>query len=202
MDEYVEWLVRELRGLRGPVDVVGHDWGALLVVRAVTAYPVAVRSWAADVAGILHPDYVWHNAARLWQTAGADEEWVKATLDADLAEHGPAGQLVAAGVPAAEAGLMGAEFTATMAQCVLDLYRSATPNPHTHWAAGLSTPTAAPGLVIQPSLDPFDDQAASDRVAARLGARTRRLDGLGHWWMLEDPGTSAVLAQFWASLDE
>ncbi|WP_328356144.1 alpha/beta hydrolase [Streptomyces sp. NBC_00445] len=71
MDEYVRWLEQELRGIDGPIDLVGHDWGALLVARVATKSSVAVRSWAVDVASILHPAYVWHNQARLWQTPGA-----------------------------------------------------------------------------------------------------------------------------------
>jgi hypothetical protein len=38
-------------------------------------------------------------------------------------------------------------------------------------------------------------------MAGRLGARTERLDGLGHWWALQDPARAAdVLTKFWASL--
>ena len=37
------------------------------------------------------------------------------------------------------------------------------------------------------------------RSAARAGARVEALDGLGHWWMVQDPGRSArALASFWA----
>jgi len=38
-------------------------------------------------------------------------------------------------------------------------------------------------------------------VAERTHARTVELDGLGHWWMLQDPGRGArVLEGFWDSL--
>ncbi|MEU6912270.1 hypothetical protein [Streptomyces olindensis] len=47
---------------------MGHDWGALPVYRIATAYDVPLRSWIADCASILHPDYVWHDVARIWQT--------------------------------------------------------------------------------------------------------------------------------------
>jgi hypothetical protein len=34
-----------------------------------------------------------------------------------------------------------------------------------------------------------------------MGARFERLDGLGHWWMLQDPGRGArVLEEFWATV--
>ena len=39
------------------------------------------------------------------------------------------------------------------------------------------------------------------RETARAGAKTVALDGLGHWWMLQDPARAAtVLREFWATL--
>jgi pimeloyl-ACP methyl ester carboxylesterase len=91
-------------------------------------------------------------------------------------------------------------FDATMGGCILDLYRSALPNPHADWGE-LDRPVAAPGLVLQPSADPFDDLARSGEVATRLGARVHRMDGLGHWWMLQDPArAAAALRSFWEAL--
>jgi hypothetical protein len=56
--------------------------------------------------------------------------------------------------------------------------------------------------VLQPTADPYDDAARSGEVATRLGARTHRLDGLGHWWMLQDPAAAAAaLRSFWSSVD-
>jgi pimeloyl-ACP methyl ester carboxylesterase len=40
------------------------------------------------------------------------------------------------------------------------------------------------------------------RAAGRAGARTEVLDGLGHWWMVQDPARSAAaLIRFWETLD-
>jgi pimeloyl-ACP methyl ester carboxylesterase len=56
-------------------------------------------------------------------------------------------------------------------------------------------------LVIIPSEDPFLSAASATRAAARAGAKTAALDGLGHWWMLQDPARAAtVLREFWATL--
>ena len=35
-DDYVDWLVAELETFDEPVDLVGHDWGALLTYRIAT----------------------------------------------------------------------------------------------------------------------------------------------------------------------
>jgi pimeloyl-ACP methyl ester carboxylesterase len=43
-EAYVSWLLDELAARPGPIDVVGHDWGGLLVVRAVSLAPDRVRS--------------------------------------------------------------------------------------------------------------------------------------------------------------
>jgi len=59
----------------------------------------------------------------------------------------------------------------------------------------------APGLVIIPDQDPFLSAGSATKAAARADADTVALDGLGHWWMLQDPGRAAtVLREFWATL--
>jgi pimeloyl-ACP methyl ester carboxylesterase len=198
-DEYAQWLAGELRRLDRPVDLVGHDWGAGFVLRVVTAYDIPLRSWAVDVGGVFHPDYVWHDLAQTWQTPGVGEERNAAMLGAG--PDGRAGFLHAAGVPEADVVTVAASYDATMAGCILDLYRSAVPNPHADWGRELARPAKAPGLVLQPSADPYDDPARSGEVAAALGASTTRLDGLGHWWMLQDPeAAAAALRAFWGSV--
>ncbi len=74
-DDYVDWLVVELDGIEGPIDLVGHDWGAALTLRVATAHGARLRSWVADVANLLHPDYIWHDFAQIWQTPGAGEDF-------------------------------------------------------------------------------------------------------------------------------
>lgn len=67
-EEYLDWLVAEVEAASaaGPVDLVGHDWGSLLVQRLVTVRPDLVRTWAAGGAA-LEPSYVWHDFAQAWQ---------------------------------------------------------------------------------------------------------------------------------------
>jgi pimeloyl-ACP methyl ester carboxylesterase len=66
----------------------------------------------------------------------------------------------------------------------------------------LEAAAARPGLVLLASEDSFvGTDAQRRRVAARAGARVEVLEGLGHWWMVEDPQRSAAaLERFWATL--
>jgi pimeloyl-ACP methyl ester carboxylesterase len=86
-----------------------------------------------------------------------------------------------------------------MADCILDLYRSAV-DVGRQWGPDFAA-IPAPGLVIIPSEDPFLSAASATKAAARADAKTVALDGVGHWWMLQDPARAAtVLREFWATL--
>ena len=76
------------------------------------------------------------------------------------------------------------------------------PNPFAELGAALSRPAPAPGLVLQPTADHFDDLVRSDEVAAaRLGAHTAWRHGLGHWWPLQNPAAgAAALRTFWSMI--
>ena len=197
-DDYVGWLRDELECLGEPADLIGHDWGAGLTYRVVTAHPELIRSWAADVANVVHPDYVWHEFARIWQTPGDGEAFF-----ADQAASTPeqrAAVFEAFGVPHEDALALASGSDETMASCILDLYRSATPNVYADWKDSLG-PTPAPGLVLWPTVDPFGDEAKSREVAEMLGARHHALDGLSHWWPLQAPAaTAGILADFFSSI--
>jgi hypothetical protein len=86
-----------------------------------------------------------------------------------------------------------------MASSILELYRSATPNPHVAWSLELA-PTESPGLILDTPEDPFGSSEQSRDVARELGARCEVLAGLGHWWMLQDLSPVAVLERFWADV--
>ena len=58
-----------------------------------------------------------------------------------------------------------------------------------------------PGLVIEVRGELDNYRAMSRQMADRLGAKVELFDGLGHWWMVQDPAESAAsLKQFWASV--
>src|SRR3546814_436666 len=165
-DDYVQWLVSELDAIGEPVHLVGHDWGAGLTYRVATAFGDRLGSWAADVGNIAHPDYVWHDFAKLWQTPGDGEAFFESSAAQSVEERAAGYQML--GVPAEGALEMAAAGDATMGTCILDLYRSALPNPHADW--GPWSATSAPGLVLHPNEDPFGDETKAREHAAALGA--------------------------------
>lgn len=197
-EEYVDWLVGELEAIGEPVDLVGHDWGGAFVLRVACTRPDLLRSWVSDVAGLLDPEYVWHDFAQLWQTEGAGEQWLADTLAAPKSDL--EALLTGFGVtPAAAADFAGA-LDEEMGRCVLALYRSAAQPAMQAWGEDAEAAAVRPGLVMTGELDPFtggSDKAR--RTAVRLGARFEELDGLGHWWMQEDPARGAALIEgFWS----
>lgn len=42
-DEYADWLAEQVTAFDEPVDLVGHDWGALLTIRLATGCDVPLR---------------------------------------------------------------------------------------------------------------------------------------------------------------
>lgn len=199
--EYRHWLEGQLRTIDGPIDLVGHDWGGGHVMNVVMRRPELVRSWATDVVGLFDADYVWHDMAQVWQTPGAGEE-----LIANMMSGGVAGRtemLVSLGFPADIAAAVAEHQNDDMATAILALYRSAAQPAMAEEGRALESAAARPGLSLLATEDPYI--GANDnrrRAAERAGARTEVLEGLGHWWMLEDPKRgAAALTSFWETLD-
>ena len=191
-EAYVDWLLGRLAAIQGPIDLVGHDWGGLLVVRAVSVRPDAVRSWAAGGAP-LDRGYVWHQAAKAWQTPGMGEK-VMAGMTADAL----AAALAAGGVPAADAAEAASHVDPTMKDCILKLYRSAI-RAGDEWEDDLGR-VSAPGLVLWGEKDPYAAVEFGARLAKKTRARFVSFAECSHWWQLERPGeVAAELEQHWAT---
>jgi pimeloyl-ACP methyl ester carboxylesterase len=199
-DAYAQWLAGALAGIEGPIDLVGHDIGALLTLRVATAFDVALRSYAVDVAPIFHPHFAWSERVNRLQTPGVGEELLRTVREADPADpDSTASRLARAGVPTEEANAIGAAHDETMSRSILDFYRSAVPNVAADWWRDVNGPSRSRGLVLLLP-DPPDEEQMSLAVAQRLGAQTARLDGLEHCWMAQAPEVvAAVLQQFWSS---
>ncbi len=197
--DYVDWLAGELDAIEGPIDLVGHDWGAGLTYRVATAHGDAIRSWVADVANLGHPDYVWHDFAQIWQTPG-DGEAFFASQEAQSTEERAGAYELVFGLDHDDAMEMAAGSDQTMGTCILDLYRSSVPNLYEHW--GPWSPTAPAGLVLSPTEDPFGDDEMARWTAAVLGARFEPVEGAGHFWPYSSPEVAIpILESFWSSLD-
>ncbi len=67
---------------------------------------------------------------------------------------------------------------------------------------GLPIAAQRPGLAVLATADVVVGTDAQRRAAAeRAGARVAVLEGLGHWWLAQEPERAArVLVDFWASV--
>lgn len=199
-EEYAMWLVAELEPIvdeHGPVDFVGHDWGGGIGMRAVTIRPHLFRTWACDVLGLFHPDYVWHDFAQIWQTPDAGEQYFE-QMNAMPADDRVA-LLEGLGIPRGIGAQLVEAGDDTMGRCVLALYRSAAQPAMKEWGEHLGPAATIPGLAIIAPNDPFvQGESLGAEVADRIGATKHVLAGQGHWWMLGDPAAgAAMLRQFW-----
>lgn len=195
--DYRDWLERELERFDDPVDLVGHDWGGGHVVNVAMHRPELLRTWASDVVGLFDPDYVWHDLAQVWQTPGAGEELTETMMGGTVDER--AGRMAELGLPGEIATALARGQGPDMGRAILTLYRSAAQPALAEAARGLAVAATRPGLSILATEDPYvgtDDMRR--RAAQRAGARTEVLEGLGHWWMVQDPVRGAeALTRFW-----
>jgi pimeloyl-ACP methyl ester carboxylesterase len=200
MPEYRDWLVGELERIARPVDLVGHDWGGVHVVNVAMARPDLLRSWVSDAIGVFDEEYRWHDMAQALQQPGDGEQAVGQLIGGTVADR--TAWLVSSGFPQDVAEQMAAGQDEDMGRAVLALYRSAAHPAMVEAGRSLETAAARPGLALLASEDSFvGTDAQRRRAAARAGARVEVLDGLGYWWMVEDPQRgAAVLERFWATL--
>lgn len=198
--DYRDWLERELDNIGEPVDLVGHDWGGGHVVNVVMHRPELVRSWVSDIVGCFDPDYVWHDLAQVWQTPDEGEQMLDAFLGGTLEDK--AARWVEFGIPSDIAASLAAAQGPEMGRAILRLYRSARQPRMAEAGRALGNAGTKPGLSILATEDTYVGSAEMRRRAAeRAGAHTEVLDGLGHWWMMQDPARgAAALARFWDRL--
>jgi pimeloyl-ACP methyl ester carboxylesterase len=191
---YVDWLVREIERLPAPVDLVGHDWGAILVQRVVSLRPDLIRTWAGG-GGAVDAEYVWHDIAQQWQTPGVGEQLMEAFTATVLEER-----LAAAAVPRAAAHETARQVDGAMKNCILCLYRSAV-HVGTEWQPDLEK-VSRPALILWGVNDPYVPARYAERLAARVRGELIVFENCGHWWPLERPvEAAAALERFWAARD-
>ena len=182
-EEYLEWLTGEVEELGEPVDLVGHDWGALLVGRLASVRSDLVRTWAVGGAAI-DEGYAWHRIAQMWQTPGVGETVVQGMTPETMV---PA--FVGDGMPEDMARETAAHIDDRMRACILPLYRSAV-NYSKEWGPDVDG-ISRPGLLIWGEHDPYMPIEFARRMAQRAGAELVVLPG-GHWWPAQFPKEAAA----------
>jgi pimeloyl-ACP methyl ester carboxylesterase len=191
-EAYLGWLIEEVEKAGEPVDIVGHDWGALLTERLACVRPDLIRTWAAG-GGAIDEGYTWHQIAQMWQTPGLGEQVMEGfTVDALVAAIAPEG------VPESVAREMAERVDDRMKASVLPLYRSAI-NIGKEWGPDLDS-MQRPGLLIWGAKDPYMGLEYAQRMAGRTKAEIVVLEDVGHWWPLQAPDRAAeALEAFWAA---
>lgn len=198
-DAYADWAVGQaeaLFALYGPIDIVGHDWGALIAQRVAMLRPDLLRSWAISNA-VIDPDYRGHRLARIWNTPVLGEIFMALSKPAKLADG-----LVSQGMPADIAHEEAAQWAnKDKRRAILRLYRSAKGLSFKHdWARDISR-LPANGTLIWGEGDPYVELAVAQRYAASTGTPLRVIESAGHWAIAERPAeVAAALKAFWKEL--
>ena len=195
-ESYTQWLISVLEQLyatSGPVDIVGHDWGALLTLRAASLRPDLIKSWAVSGA-VIHPDYRGHTTAKRWAMPRLGELVMAITTKGLLKKA-----LTENGLPTRIAQQEAANWNKPMRQCILQLYRSANGlRFEGDWIEELKNlPTK--GLVIWGERDPFVDIRFGQSFADSQGVPFHVFQNTGHWAIAQQPERVANhLQALWA----
>jgi pimeloyl-ACP methyl ester carboxylesterase len=189
-EEYVDWVIAQLENEDAPADVVGHDWGSIILQRVVSLRPDLVRTWACG-SGPADRDYVWHDMAQAWQTPEVGEQIMEGmtpeVMQTFFVEE----------IGLDRAAVMASHIDDTMKECVLRLYRSAI-TVGAEWHDDVDR-IQRPGLVLWGRDDPYVPVEVAQRLAERTGARCVIFDETAHWWPITRAKDAArELERFWA----
>ena len=197
MAEYGDWLVAELMlaADRGPLDLIGHDWGGVHVIRAAMTHPELIRSWCSDAAGVFHHAFEWSSEIRA-RRSPAGEAAIRALPD--LSQDGRIDFCVKIGMGAELAKAAASHIDADMVHCMLALSQEAAQPAMSDLGFNVAAAGQCPGLCIKAGKDSSAGTKTMHRTVARRAVAlfTEILD-LGHWWMYEDPGVAAHTVATW-----
>lgn len=192
-EDYVDWYISELEtafASNGPVDLVGHDWGAIITIRAASLRPDLVRTWCVANA-LPHPDYKWHSVARMWQTPVVGELMTAITRKEQLCKT-----LHAAGIPADLASKEASHWSPHMKKSILRLYRSAK-TVGVDWSPEVQN-LPERGMVFWGVDDPYVQTEIADKFCAETGAQLLKQEKTGHWSIIERADImAAALRDHW-----
>lgn len=192
-EAYLAWVIQLLEGTaksHGPVDLVGHDWGAPLSAMAAQMRPDTIRTWTV-VNAAPEPTYEWHSLAKTWQTPVLGELFMALGSTKKFRQ-----QLVAAGMPDAIADHEAPLINKAMKRAVLKLYRSA--KDPADWAKDFSN-IADRGLVMWGARDRFVPVTVAKRFCERWDIPLAVEEDVGHWGICQRPDAFAEhLKSHWA----
>ena len=193
-EAYTDWLVGQMEDIGGGIDIVGHDWGALLTLRAVSLRPDLVRTWCVTNA-VIDPEYRGHAMARRWATPILGELVMLGMRNKKRLL--PA--MIAGGMPKSLAKKEVPLIDKTMRQSILDLYRSADGLRFSDdWVNGLAN-LPQRGQLFWGETDPYVDLSVAKRFSARWNVPLHVETGAGHWACAERTTEFAALLQsHWA----
>ncbi len=197
-EEYVDWLAAELAAIGEPVDLVGHDWGAMLVQRVASLHPDRIRTVACG-SGPVDRTYTWHPMAQAWQTPETGEQIMEGMLALSTAD-------LAAGFEAGGAPAALSHATGRAGRRDDDPLHPRSLPVRAHAGRGLggrdrgdAAPPGARALGCGRPLLQHRDRRPHRRTARRRAARLRRLQPLVAVERAE--ATAAALEELWARAD-
>ncbi|MEN9594569.1 MAG: hypothetical protein RLY23_1052 [Actinomycetota bacterium] len=195
-DDYAQWLIDRIEAIGTPVDLVAHDWGAILAQRVARLRPDLLRSLAFG-SGPLDETYVWHDTAQAWQTPEVGEALMDGILS--MSPEDRALILEAGGAPPALAQEQAKSWDSRMSASILGLYRSVV-DPESIWPQ-LNSPVGCPTLVLWGGDDTYAPPEFGMRVATRIEAELLVFDSCAHWWpWARAQETSEALRRLWGEI--
>lgn len=193
-DAYAAWLISRIEEAGEPVHIVGHDWGALLVLRAVSLRPELISSWCVTNA-VIDKEYSGHRTARMWATPLLGELVMLGMRNKERLEAG----LIEGGMPASLAREEVPHIDKTMRQSILKLYRSAVGlRFRGEWVDDLANMPKR-GQLFWGETDPYVDLSVAERFSKQWNVPLHVARGAGHWACHERAQEFAgVLAAHWS----
>jgi len=193
-EAYVDWYIGEIERAHadaGPVDLVGHDWGAIITIRVASLKPDLINSWCVANA-LPHPEYDWHRMARMWQTPVLGELIMALSRKEALCKG-----LHAAGIPADLASREASHWSPHMRKSILRLYRSAKTVGEDWWGETQKLPDR--GMVFWGEDDPYVPVWVAEKFCAHTKAALEKQAETGHWSVIERADVLAnLLKAHWA----
>ncbi len=195
-DAYADWLIgqieAEVKATGQPVNIIGHDWGALLTLRVCSLRPDLINSFMVANA-LIDPQYSGHRMAKLWATPLVGEAVMFLSQYQDFSEA-----LVEAGMPPEIAVKDVAYWKKPMRQAILKLYRSALGlRFRGEWVDDLKN-LPERGLIVWGENDPFVDLSVAQRFSDKWSYPLHVLRDTSHWGLIQKPDEVAgLLKDLW-----